>query len=104
MKNRTGELREEMEQILGILYNFHLDGDAYADQVLRACKDKGMAFVVDRELPTNPDIPEEFNELACGPEDDTDNCSRAGYLMAQQDMLSAGYKPFEEIDIEENTD
>ena len=41
----------------------------------------------DQGLPTNEDIPVEFNELACGAEDESDNVARACYLLAQQDML-----------------
>ena len=40
-----------------------------------------------QDLPENEDIPKEFNELACGAEDDSDNVARACYLLAQQDML-----------------
>ena len=45
----------------------------------------------DQNLPVNTNIPTEFNELACGPEDDTDNVARGSYLLAQQDMLAAGW-------------
>lgn len=49
--------------------------------------------VIDRkaELPWNEDIPKEFNELACGAEDDSDNVSRRAYMLAQQDMLKGGW-------------
>ena len=57
-----------------------------AEQILSI---KGIRIEVDnQDLPENEDIPKEFNELACGAEDDSDNVARACYLLAQQDMLT----------------
>src|SRR3990167_1638412 len=56
-----------------------------ADQILSI---PGIAILAeDQSLPINSEIPTEFNEDACGAEDDTDNVAREYYLLAQQDML-----------------
>ena len=47
--------------------------------------------IVDREAEL-PKCDVEYNPLACGPEDDTDNCYRSGWDEAQQVMLKAGWR------------
>jgi len=124
MKNRTGELREQLEIILGNLvtriatehYDFYYAAKLEAvGYVIEACKEKGMAFVVDRELPLCPEKPEcqltdgdmdkrgvkpqYRNEFICYVGD-----FRHAYITAIQDMIIWHRDSLEEIDIEENTD
>ena len=71
-------------------------------QILQAGQKAGLKFVDENaEFPTNPDVPEKYNELACGPEDDTDNIARGYYLQAQQDMKDAGWEKTKPIEVEE---
>ena len=108
MKNRTEDLREliadiryrndycgkELKEFSGLylyLQNIYL---READEILGACKEKGMAFVVDRELPDCP----------IWPILDLSQTAIPSYKLAQKDMISDDWKPTEEIDIEENTD
>jgi len=46
--------------------------------------------IVDREAEL-PKCDVEYNPLACGAEDDTDNCYRSGWDEAQEAMLKAGW-------------
>ena len=63
-----------------------------ADEILKACKEKGMAFVVDRELPKTNPYEDKMRSRLTVP---------SAILVGQQDMLKAGYKLIEEIDIED---
>ena len=71
--------------------------DRIMDGIAERCwlKDEG------RELPLNPEVPLKFNDLACGAEDDSDNIARSFYLLAEADMLKAGWRPVKEIKKEE---
>ena len=71
-------------------------GWARADSIVSIIAER-CVFLDSKELPTNPEVPPKFNDLACGPEDDSDNISRSFYLLAQQDMLNAGWRPVKEI-------
>ncbi len=43
------EIREGIERILSILYNFHLDGAAYAGQILKELHSQGVVIGGDKE-------------------------------------------------------
>ena len=45
------DIREGMQDILGILYNFHLDGNAYANKILDYLRSQGVVRKVEGELP-----------------------------------------------------
>lgn len=60
-------------------------------QILKACKEAGLAFVKeDAELPENP--------IDKGYTDTVTSMRRYIYDQAQQDMLKAGYRKTEEIE------
>ena len=119
MKNRTGELREALagriivdcgydseypcphaHPTMGYEQCPHEDKDIcmwqleQADEFLEICKEKGLAFVVDRELPV--DICQDVIDRMGATREDA-----GSYKRSQADMLKAGYKPIEEIDIED---
>ena len=97
--NEEERIREEMAEVIDMAMCF---GRASVDEVWKSgykeakqgyikliLSIKGIRIEVDnQDLPENEDIPKEFNELACGAEDDSDNVARACYLLAQQDMLT----------------
>ena len=49
INKKREEIREGIERILSILYNFHLDGAAYADQILKELHHLGVVIKADRE-------------------------------------------------------
>jgi len=46
---KQDEIREGISGILGILYNFHLDRDAYTDRIIRYLNDNGCVLKAERE-------------------------------------------------------
>ena len=90
--------RKEIElAVLNFALDYHRFEHVREDVILKGIKshpkfiDQILSLVEVRaenqDLPTNEDVPEQFREFACGAEDDSDNQSRAFYLLAQQDML-----------------
>ena len=75
------------------------------DEILSYLHSQGVVIKVEKGLPWNEDIPKEYNELACGAEDATDNIAKAAYELSQQDMLKDGYTatgPLIEVEKEKN--
>jgi hypothetical protein len=80
--NKQEEVREGVEGILGVLYNFHLDGDAYASQILDYLHSQGVVVKVDGELYPNRYMTRD---------------TRYAYEDAQRDMLEVGYVAVEPL-------
>ena len=85
------EIREGIDWVLTSQVEPQYYGTNLRDRLIKKLDELGVVIKVDRELPWDEDIPKEYNELACGAEDDTDNIARQCYLLAQADMLKAGY-------------
>lgn len=85
-------MRDKAE-IQADIYRNILSGHDDIHNIVRGILAIPEIAIVDREaeLPKNNNVPEEFNELACGAEDDIDNVARSYYLMAQQEMLKDGW-------------
>ena len=87
---------EIREGIFYILQDVRL-GELSEYEATIKLQELGVVIKVDRELPWDEDVPREYNELACGAEDDSDNIARAFYIGAQEDILKAGYVAVEPL-------
>lgn len=95
---RQEEIREGVEGILAVLYNFHLNGDGYAKKVIEYLDSEGIVIKVERELPIislEEAAKHDASEPWCSG-NFTDSLQEFG-RKAQRSMLEAGYVAVEPL-------